>query len=497
MVRTVWELAQAAEGAYVVGRGDVAVNDIAYDSRTVQPGALFVCWKGAHYDGHAFAPEAVRRGAAALLCEHPLTVLAETPQIVVPEARRALGDVAAAFFGHPSHRLRVIGVTGTNGKTTSTYLIKGVLEAAGVKTGLIGTIANLIGDRTVPAERTTPEAPDIQRLFAAMLEAGCSACVMEVSSHGIALHRTRGSRFAVGVFTNLTQDHLDYHPTFEDYRDTKVRLFTGLTEAAVINADDPHAGYFMRAASAPVLRYGIRDRSAEFRAEDIAVTPSGVSYTAHTPEGAFPVRLALTGLFNVYNSLGALAVGYRLGVAPEQVAEGLAGIQVPGRFERVTGPEHPFAVIVDYAHTPDGLRNVLQTARTITRGRVIAVFGAGGDRDRSKRPLMGRVVAELADYAVITSDNPRSEDPKAICAEIEAGVRQAGMPQHAYAVIINRREAIRHAIGLAAGGDLVLIAGKGHETYQEIAGTKFHFDDRDEARLALEERFGNAAVHGR
>lgn len=496
MDRTVSRLAQAVVGARLMGPTDVVVTDIVYDSRKARPGAMFVCWKGAHYDGHAFAAEAVRNGAVALLCERSISALAHIPQVIVPDTRQALGHLAAAFYGYPSHRLQLIGVTGTNGKTTSTYLIKGVLEAAGIKTGLIGTIANLIGTRAIPTERTTPEAPDIQRMLATMLDEGCGACTMEVSSHGLALNRTAGSRFAIGVFTNLTQDHLDYHTTFEAYRDTKAQLFHEVTDAAVINADDPHAEYFIKASSASVVRIGVKQQDAEVRASEIKVMPSHVAYLAHTPDATFPVRLALTGMFNVYNSLGAIGVGYKLGVDPDQIVSGLAKVQVPGRFERVSG-DHPFAVIVDYAHTPDGLENVLRTARALTRGRVIVVFGAGGDRDRTKRPLMGRVAAELADVCIITSDNPRSESPEDICREIEEGVRAVGGPPQGYTTIIDRREAITQAVAMANAGDLVLIAGKGHETYQETDGVKVHFDDREEARRALEERFGNAAAHTR
>lgn len=489
-------LAARVDNARYMADRDVLVSDIVYDSRKVQPGSLFVCWKGAHYDGHMFAPDAVSKGAAVLLCERYMDTLSDTPQIVVPSTRVALGPLAAEFFGRPSEHLRLIGVTGTNGKTTTTYLIKGILEAAGIKTGLIGTIANLLGTRELPAERTTPttpEAPDIQRMLAQMVAEECGACTMEVSSHALSLHRTQGSRFSVGVFTNLTLDHLDYHATFEEYRNTKSLLFQQVTEAAVVNADDPNCPYFAEAASAPVLTYGIETKGADITATDIQVEPTGVSYAVHTPSGSADIQLALTGMFNVYNSLSAIAVGHHYGVPLSQIARGLAHVQVPGRFERVSS-EHPFAVIIDYAHTPDGLENVLRTARKITNGRVIVVFGAGGDRDRSKRPLMGKVAAHLADYVVVTSDNPRSEDPVTICHDVEAGIREAGLSHHSHVSIVNRTDAIRHAIELAQPGDLVLIAGKGHETYQEIGGVKSHFDDREEARTALEERFGDAAA---
>lgn len=495
VARNVRELAGGLPEANFKGKTNVAVTEIAYDSRQVRPGALFVCWKGDRTDGHAYAREAVAKGARALLCERFLDELSEVPQIIVPDVRKVLGLVASDFYGHPSQRLKLIGVTGTNGKTTSTYLLHAILKRAYGPAGLIGTLGSRIADRALPGERTTPEAPDIQRLLAEMVAAGCTTCTMEVSSHGIDLHRIDGSRFAYGLFTNLSQDHLDYHATLEAYREAKTRLFARLTEGAVINADDPHAPHFIRVTSAPVHLYGVESPDAEYRASDIRVGQDGTSYTAHTPNGSWEIRLALTGLFNVYNSLGAVAVADRLGVAPEQIIAGLEEVQVPGRFERVSGSAYPVSVIVDYAHTPDGLENVLHAARGLRNGRLIVLFGAGGDRDRKKRPLMGRVAARLADLVIVTSDNPRSEDPEAICAEIEIGVREVAGNQAAWRRIVDRREAIREAIRIAEPGDLVLIAGKGHETYQEIQGVRSHFDDREEARAALEERFGRAAAH--
>lgn len=491
--RNVHELAASVPEARYVGERNVTVNDIVYDSRHVRPGALFVCWKGATADGHSFAREAVAKGARALFCERYLDELAHVPQIVVPNVRERLGELASAFYGHPSRRLTLIGVTGTNGKTTSTYLLHSIFQRAHGAAGLIGTLGSRIGDRYVPGDRTTPEAPDIQRLLAEMAAARCTTCSMEVSSHGIDLHRISGARFAYGVFTNLTQDHLDYHTTFEAYRDAKLRFFSRLEDGAIINADDPHASHFARATAAPVYLYGVESPGAEYRASSIRFDAGGVTYVAHTPSGSIEIRLALTGVFNVYNSLGALAVAHRLGVPLEDIAAGLAGVQVPGRFERVSGA-YPVSVIVDYAHTPDGLENVLRAARALGKGRLILLFGAGGDRDRTKRPRMGSIAASLADFVIVTSDNPRSEDPETICEEIEAGMRQvSGAPAH-WERVVDRREAIREAIRIAEPGDLVLIAGKGHETYQEIRGVRRHFDDREEARAALEERFGRATA---
>lgn len=491
--RNVGALAAVLPEARLLGDPQVTVTDIVYDSRQVRPGALFVCWKGAKSDGHAFAPEAVAKGARALLCERPITELPNVPQLVVPNVRKVLGELASAFHGHPSQSLTLIGVTGTNGKTTSTFLLHAIFQQAYGAAGLIGTLGSQIGDRFVQGERTTPEAPDIQRLLAEMVEAGCSTCTMEVSSHGVDLHRIDGSRFAYGLFTNLTQDHLDYHATFEAYRDAKARFFARLVEGAVVNGDDPHAHYFTQAASAPVVLYGIDNKQAEYRASNIRLEASGATYTAHTASGSIEIHLALTGLFNVYNSLGVLATAHRLGVTLEQIAAGLAEVQVPGRFERVASG-YPISVIVDYAHTPDGLDNVLRAARALDARRLIVVFGAGGDRDRTKRPLMGSIAARLADIVIVTSDNPRTEDPAAICAEIEVGLREVRGPKEGWQRIVDRRTAIQEAVAIAQPGDLVLIAGKGHETYQEIQGVRSHFDDREEARAALEERFGRAAA---
>lgn len=485
MDRKASTLAASIEGEASRSGEDVTPLSIAYDSRQVTPGALFVCWQGAHYDGHAFAAEAVRKGASLLLCERPLATLSDTPQIIVANSRKAMGQVAAVFNGFPSQHMRLIGVTGTNGKTTTTYLIQAMLESSGHKTGLIGTMTG---------SRTTPESPEIQSLLAGMLAGGCETCVMEVSSHGIDLHRTEGCVFSIGLFTNLTQDHLDYHATFEAYRDAKLRLFEQLTDVAIVNDDDPNAPHFVAAAAAPVVRYGLHSREADIVADNVRILPTGVTYVARTPAASFDVSLSLTGMFNVYNSLGAIAVGYHLGIPHDRMVDGLSQVQVPGRFQRIDHGQ-PFSVIVDYAHTPDGLANVLRTAREVASGRVIVVFGAGGDRDPTKRAPMGKAAAERADYLIITSDNPRSEEPQLICRDIEAGVMAVGLSPKQYDIILPRREAIQQAIALADEGDLVLIAGKGHETYQETNGTRSHFDDREEAILALEERFGSAKTH--
>ena len=476
----------------VTGPDRVPVAGITYDSRRVQPGFLFVAIRGLRYDGHSFIPEAVARGAACVVGERAAAVEGVT-YVQVPSSRVALGLLAAAFYGHPSRDLVLVGVTGTNGKTTTTHLIRTVLEQAGHPTGLIGTVHNIIGGRALPVERTTPEASDLQKLLAAMRDAGMTHAVMEVSSHALTLHRVAGCAFDVGVFTNLTQDHLDFHASMEDYAEAKARLFARLgrseipvskpgPKAAVINADDPWGERMARRSTAPVVTYGIRE-PADVRARDVAVGPDGVRFVLVTRDGEVPVALQLTGRFNVYNALAAAGTGLALGLDPATVARGLAALPaVPGRLERIDRGQ-PFAVLVDYAHTPDGLENVLSTVREFARGRVICVFGCGGDRDRGKRPQMGAISARLADYTVLTSDNPRSEDPERILDDIEAGVRH--VPGAAYERVTERAAAIRRALELARPGDAVVIAGKGHEDYQIFADRTIHFDDREVAAEAL------------
>lgn len=487
---------------YTLLQGDPAldVGGIAYDSREVRPGDLFVCWRGLRFDGHAFVQEALARGAVAVVAERP--VEGAPVQVVVPDGREALARLSAAFYGFPSRRLRLVGVTGTNGKTTTTHLIKAVLEEAGYRVGLIGTIRHLIGNEVLESHRTTPESLDLQRLLFHMAERGMDYAVMEVSSHALALRRTVGAEYDVAVFTNITRDHLDFHESFEDYAAAKASLFASLDpagakprKAAVINMDDPQAGRMCDASRVPVVGYGIGKRTDVY-AEDVIVRPSGVSYRAYTPAGVLPLQLQLTGRFNVYNSLAAAAVAWHEGVPLAVIRKALEKVPgVPGRLERVDRGQD-FTVLVDYAHTPDSLENVLQTCRGFAQGRVLVVFGCGGDRDRGKRPAMGAIAARLADVVIITSDNPRSEDPEAICREVEAGVLAAGPPPGGYHVIVERRDAIREAIRLAQPGDIVLIAGKGHETYQVFRDRTVHFDDREEAAHALKERFGDGASSG-
>ena len=456
------------------GAPSVEVTALAYDNRAVVPGTAFFCVRGLTRDGHEFAPDAVARGAVALIVDHPLGL--GVPEVVVDDVRAAMAPAAAALAGDPTARLRVVGITGTNGKTTSAFLVRGLLEAAGRRTGLLGTVSSVIGGVETPAIRTTPEAIDLQPTFAQMLDAGDECCAMEVSSHALELHRADAIHWAVAVFTNLTQDHLDFHPDMEAYFAAKRRLFEAGPGVAVINVDDPYGRRL--AADFEAVTVAI-DAEADLRARDVRFELTGSTFTVDGVE----LRTPLPGRFNVLNALGAVAVARALGIDDATIAGALPNAgRVPGRFEPVDEGQS-FAVLVDYAHTPDSLDNVLRSARQLARGRVLCVFGCGGDRDRGKRPEMGRIASELADIAIVTSDNPRSEDPEAIVAQVLSGMDADAI------VEIDRRAAIDRAIGLAGEGDVVVIAGKGHEQGQEFAdGHKVPFDDVAVAREALRAR---------
>jgi len=489
-----YELAKQLLISRIAGDGSVQVTDLETDSRRVKPGTLFFCLPGHTADGHDFAPQAEERGACALVVSRPLAT--RLPQLIVPDTHVALAVLADYFYGHPSRRLRPIGVTGTNGKTTTTWLLEKIWTDAGVRAGVIGTIETRYGGQSFPMSNTTPDALQLQRVFKAMADAGTERCVMEVSSHALEQGRVKGVAFRAAVFTNLTQDHLDYHGTMEAYEAAKGLFFARLGNEyappgerafAVLNADDAASERFKRLTAAEVITYGI-EQEAIFRAKDVRISPRGTDFTLVWPQGERPVRLRLLGKFNVYNALAALAAAYGEGIAVEQAAASLEQMRgVPGRAEAVDEGQ-PFAVVVDYAHTPDGLENILKTVRELAPGRVICVFGCGGDRDRTKRPKMGRIASELADFVLVTSDNPRSEDPLAIMRDIEAGIREAGLPESRYAMIADRRAAIEKAVEMADAGDVVLIAGKGHETYQIIGGVTYDFDDRLVAKEALRSR---------
>lgn len=476
-----------AIGARAVGNAQV--TGITYDSRLVEPGDLFCAIPGFRTDGHRFIRDALRRGAAALLVERAEVIPPGIPALLVSHSRIGIAQAARVLFGNPSRALWMVGVTGTNGKTTTTHLIRQVLQAGGIACGVIGTVHTMVGTETLPSERTTPEASDLQATLTYMVQQGERAVAMEVSSHSLALHRVDGVQYDVGVFTNLTQDHLDFHQDMEDYFAAKALLFESLGNGdpkgprrAVLNADDPWAGRLVGLTMVPILSYGFAP-AADVRAEAVEIGPWGSRFVLRL-EGEAPrtVHLPLGGRFNVSNALAAVAVGRVGGVPVDVMVEALGHVPgVPGRFERIDRGQ-PFSVIVDYAHSPDGLINVLATARELTHGQLWAVFGAGGDRDRSKRPLMGEAVGRLADRAIITSDNPRGEDPATILQEIAVGVERVGGQ---YSMVVDRREAIRAACQAAAPGDVVMILGKGHEGYQVFHDRVVPFDDRTEARDAL------------
>ncbi len=455
---------------------ELEVSGLAYDNRAVTPGSLFFCVPGLRRDGHDFAPDAVARGAVALVVERPLG--SGVPELLVGSARSAMAQAAARFYGDPSRQLAVIGVTGTNGKTTTTFLLRALLEEDGRPCGLLGTVKRVIGGRSEPVERTTPEAIDLQRDLRAMLDAGDRACAMEVSSHALALSRVEGVRFAAAIFTNLTQDHLDFHPTMEDYFQAKRRLLVEGGGARVVNVDDAY-GRRLAAELGDAITFAV-ERPADFTAHDVRIAPGGSRFTISMPDGQIAARSPLPGSFNVANVLGAVAAARALGISAATIELALPGAgRVPGRFERVDEGQD-FTVLVDYAHTPDSLSNALVTARELTSRRLICVFGCGGDRDRAKRPLMGEIATRLADAVIVTSDNPRSEDPAAIIAEILAGAGSGAQREP------DRRLAIERAIAVARAGDIVVIAGKGHEQGQELAGgRKLPFDDVTVARAAL------------
>ncbi|MCP9485325.1 MAG: UDP-N-acetylmuramoyl-L-alanyl-D-glutamate--2,6-diaminopimelate ligase [Gaiellaceae bacterium MAG52_C11] len=472
----------------VVGAAVVEVRDLAYDARAVSEGAAFFCVPGSVVDGHDYAVQAVENGAVALVVERVLEL--PVPQLVVPDARAAMATAADAFFGEPTRKLEVAGVTGTSGKTTTAFLLWSMLEAAGRSPGLLGTVESRIGGLTRPVVRTTPEAIDLQRSFREMLEAGNRSVALEASSHASVLHRLDRVRFDVLVFTNLSQDHLDFHSDLDDYFAAKRRLFVGAAPPpAAVNVGDEWgrrlADELADQRRAPLVTFGFADE-AEIRPDDLVLDASGARFSA----GGIEIRSRLRGRFNVENVLGAIAAGILLDVPEDEIAAGIEALEgVPGRFEAVDEGQS-FAVVVDYSHKPDALDNVLRAARELTEGRVLVVFGAGGDRDRGKRPLMGKIAKDLADVVIVTSDNPRGEEPLAIIQDILQG---AGTDVE---IDPDRRAAIGRAISLAEKGDVVVIAGKGHEQGQEVAGRRQPFDDREMARAQLRALRGFALDEG-
>ena len=454
---------------------EMEIRGVSYDSRETRPGDLFVAMTGFETDGHIYIGRAAAAGAVAVLCEKVPEEVG-IPYIQVENSRRALAVLGANYFGHPADSMTMVAVTGTNGKTTTTYLLKAVLEQeAGAKVGLIGTNQNMIGTEVLPTERTTPESFELQGLFAQMRDAGCTHVVMEASSHALALDRVYGIRYAVGIFTNLTQDHLDFHKTMEAYCDAKAILFRNC-DVGIYNADDPWAARVMREASCRGFSYGVK-RAADLRAEEICLEADHITFDAVTDQERVKIKVGIPGEFMVYNTLDVLGAALALGISLEKSAGALARVpHVKGRAEVVPTPGRDYTVLIDYAHTPDSLENILRTVRGFARGRTVALFGCGGDRDRTKRPKMGKIAADLADFVVVTSDNPRTEDPEAIIADILPGLEGSDTP---HVVIPDRVEAIRWAMDHAEAGDVIALCGKGHETYQEVNHVKRHMDERE------------------
>jgi len=495
--------------ALVTGDSDIEIRGLCYDSRQVGPGAVFFALRGVQSDGSEFVEAAVKGGAVAVVADRPCAVAGATV-VQVPDARRAMSLMAAVFYGHPTAGLPVVGITGTNGKTTTTYLVEGILERAGHPAAVLGTISYRFGALTLPAPNTTPESVDLQKILRELVDLGARGVVMEVSSHSLEQHRPDGCLFDVAVFTNLTRDHLDYHLDMESYFASKLRLFTDLLaptdgkplRRAVVNLDDPFGPRIAEAASAPVLSYAMAGE-ADLTVAEVDFSVRGIRCRINTPVGEIAIASELLGRFNLYNILAAVGAGLALGLPRDAIRAGIEGHKrVPGRLERVENGQG-ITVLVDYAHTGDALENVLSTIAELKTDRIITIFGCGGDRDKGKRPVMGEIAARYSDLAIITSDNPRTEDPQAILDDVRAGVAPlnlreyspeelaGGFREKGFATIESRRAAVRAAILAARPGDIVLLAGKGHEDYQIIGIRKFHFDDREEAAAALELRGSN------
>lgn len=467
------------------GSNDININKVAYDSREVSQGDLFVCIEGFNMDGHKFAEQAASKGAKAIICTKAINISTEGVSVIeVEDSRIALSVAASNYYNHPEQSLKLIGITGTNGKTTSTFMIKSILEAAGFKVGVIGTIANFIGDKKMPAQRTTPESLELFKLLRDMVDSGVDYCVMEVSSHSLVLNRVYGLEFSQGIFTNLTRDHLDFHETFENYYNAKLMLFKS-SKNSIINTDDEYGKKMLVDISENKITYSI-DGDSNTAAENVQLHSRGAEFILNFHGNKEKVSINLPGKYNVYNALGSAAACLCQGISLDKVKEGLEKMYaVPGRCEIVTKDYNlGFDIIVDYAHTPDGLENILKTAREFTKGRLISIFGCGGDRDKTKRPIMGNIGSELSDLVIITSDNPRSENPMDIINEIAGGIKLNN-----YIIVENRREAIKKAIETAVKDDVIVLAGKGHEDYQIIKDKKIHFDEREVVAEIIKELY--------
>lgn len=493
-MKTLKDIISTLDVQQVQGDQNVSIQDITADSRAVKLNSLFIALDGATVDGHNYIDKAVAAGAVAVIVSKPVTVPDDVCVITVSDTRQAMMVCVPYFFDYPANRMRMVGVTGTNGKTTTTHMIRHILKAQGHKVGVIGTVHIMIGDTSYPIHNTTPDVVDLQHILYQMVQENVEYCVMEVSSHALALGRVSGVEFDTAVFTNLTQDHLDFHKTFENYLAAKCKLFEQVSasdqvkdnKGAVINIDDSYGHRVMEKTTAPTITYSTLGKGT-LNASDVHMSTKNSQYTVNYKGESYPVSMNTTGLFNVYNTLAAIGACLQEGISMEAIDTALKTFStVPGRFELIEEGQD-FAVVVDYAHTPDGLQNILETAKAIKENRIIIVFGCGGDRDATKRPIMGRIAAEYGDKIYVTSDNPRTEDPVQIVKDVEVGVKEALRDGTSYEVIVDRREAINHAIHDAKAGDIVIIAGKGHENYQILKNETIHFDDREEARKALKE----------
>jgi len=479
------ELLTGVDTVSFKGDLNIEINGIIYDSRKAKKGDLFICVSGYKYDGHSYINDALQKGAAAFIVEKDVEVPGAAV-VKVENSRAVMPMLASNFYGNPSQKLKLIGITGTNGKTTTTYLIKSIMEANKQKIGLLGTISTQIGDKIYISSRTTPEALDLQCLFREMADSDVDYAVMEVSSHSLELGRVEGSNFRIGIFTNLTQDHLDFHKTIENYGNAKKKLFYMVSGTSIINIDDEHGKIIaaeLKNNGKKLITYGI-DNAADIMAKNIDITSKGVGFTVITPEYEAELNISIPGKFSVYNALAAASAAYAEGLDRDVIREGLSKVDnVPGRSE-IIKTNTPYTVIIDYAHTPDGLQNILASVKEYARGRIITLFGCGGDRDKEKRPIMGNIAGRMSDYCIITSDNPRTEEPMDIIMQIEAGIKSTGCD---YICIENRRDAIKFALATAKPDDIVLLAGKGHETYQILSDRTIPFDERDIVEELLRE----------
>lgn len=494
-MKTVENIVKVITGAKVTGTLTNQVSHMTADSRQVKAGSLFICLVGAHVNGHAYIDKAVQAGAVAILVSENVQVPDTVTCIKVADTRKAMQECVPYFYDYPARQMRMIGVTGTNGKTTTTHMIGHILRGQGHKVGIIGTVHTLIGDKSYPIHNTTPDVVDLQHILRQMVDEGVTHCVMEVSSHALALERVAGVEYDTAVFTNLTQDHLDFHKTFENYLAAKCKLFEQVSakdqyktgKGCVVNIDDPYGHRIVEKVGTPLITYGTQGKGT-LEGENLTITSKTSDYDIAYDGKTYPIHMRTTGLFNVYNTLAAVGACLLEGVSMEAIIKSLSTFTaVPGRFELVEEGQ-PFAVVVDYAHTPDGLENILRTAQKITDKKIAVVFGCGGDRDATKRPIMGAIAAKYADRIYVTSDNPRTEDPVSIVGQVAEGVRTHLRDTSVMFVEVDRRTAIQQAIQEAQPGDVVLIAGKGHEDYQILKDKTIHFDDREEARKALKGR---------